>query len=168
MIRLAVTSLIVLSLISCAKQKKDLGPITPTDISTSVDESIQDKPIQFDAMGSDGGSINGLSSIYFPYDRADITEAAKSDLAANAQWMNNNANVAIQIEGHCDERGSIEYNLSLGERRANAVKNYLISMGVSPNRLSTISYGEEKPIMDVGNDTAWNRNRRANFVPISQ
>ena len=79
--------------------------------------------------------------------------------------MKKNANTKVQIEGHCDSRGSIEYNVALGERRANSVKDYMLSLGLGSNRLATISYGEEKPLVSAENEAAWKKNRRANFVP---
>ncbi len=130
-------------------------------------EAIDQTAMNFDAAGSDSGNIAGLSTIYFDYDQANLSSEARSTLAQNAEWMKaNNANV--QIEGHCDSRGSIEYNLALGERRAKAVKNYMVSLGIPAARLSIISYGEEKPLDPSENESAWSKNRRANFLPLSQ
>jgi peptidoglycan-associated lipoprotein len=85
-------------------------------------------------------------------------------LKANSAFLKKFPNIKIQIEGHCDERGTNEYNLALGERRANSTKKYLLSLGVSENRMSTISYGEEKPMDSAHNEEAWAKNRRAHFV----
>ncbi|MFP5519685.1 MAG: OmpA family protein [Bdellovibrionia bacterium] len=103
---------------------------------------IDSAALSFDPMGSDSGKIAGLKTIFFPYDRSTLDETAKADLAANADWIKRNGNVRVQIEGHCDSRGTIEYNVALGERRANAVKTYLVGLGVPADRLAIISYGE--------------------------
>jgi peptidoglycan-associated lipoprotein len=130
------------------------------------DTSIATKPLGFDPMGSDSGSIAGLRTINFEYDKAALSTEARKTLSENANWIRENTNVNIQIEGHCDERGSVEYNLALGERRAKSVKTYLTNLGIDGNRLSIISYGKEKPIAQGDSEDAWARNRRANFVPL--
>jgi peptidoglycan-associated lipoprotein len=89
-------------------------------------------------------------------------------LKENAALLHKYPKVKIQIEGHCDERGTNEYNLALGERRANSTRNYLISLGISPDRISTISYGEERPLDPGHNEEAWAKNRRAHFVILSK
>ena len=96
-----------------------------------------------------------------------IVEKFKEKLKSNIEWMKKNAGVKMTIEGHCDQRGSNEYNLSLGERRANSVKQMMQSMGVSAARLSTVSFGEEKPLMQGDSEEAMAKNRRANFVPAN-
>ena len=93
---------------------------------------------------------------------------AQSRLQGMADHLKNAQNAVVQIEGHCDERGSIEYNLALGERRAQSVKNYLVQLGIDAARLSTISYGEEKPATDGHDETAWSKNRRAEFTISNQ
>lgn len=147
-----------LTIVGCGSTKKE----------SSGEDSIEAKGMAFDPSGSDGGNIPGLKSINFDYDKATLSSDARRDLAANATWLNENAKVSIQIEGHCDSRGSSEYNLSLGERRANSVKSYLVSLGVDSQRLSVISYGEEKPLDASESEASWARNRRANFVPLAQ
>jgi peptidoglycan-associated lipoprotein len=122
----------------------------------------------FDPQGSDSGKIDGLGSINFEYDKSALTEKAKKQLATNAGWIKAHDKTNLQVEGHCDGRGSIEYNLALGERRAKAVKNYLVSMGVAAARLSVISYGKEKPLDSSESEAAYAKNRRANFVPLNQ
>lgn len=102
--------------------------------------------------------------IYFDFDDYTIKPEAQEKLAALAQHMKSATGAVVQIEGHCDERGSNEYNLALGERRAQSVKDYLTNMGVEAGRLSTISYGEEKPVADGHSEAAWSQNRRAQFV----
>jgi peptidoglycan-associated lipoprotein len=98
--------------------------------------------------------------VYFAYDKSDITPESRKILENQAAWMQKNANVTVTIEGHCDERGTREYNLALGERRANAVKNVLIALGIPANRVSTISYGKERPAVVGSTEAAWAQNRR--------
>lgn len=129
---------------------------------------IENTPMSFDAGGSDSGKISGLETINFDYDKALLSASAKKKIQGNAEWMKSRGNINIQIEGHCDARGSIEYNLSLGERRAKAVKEYMVSLGVSDSRISIISYGKEKPLANGDSEDAYAKNRRANFVPLAQ
>lgn len=104
-----------------------------------------------------------LEMIHFDFDKYNIKPQFQSVLERHAQWMKDNSNVDIVIEGNCDEWGTEEYNLALGERRANSAKNYLVNLGVSPDRLSTISYGETRPIDTAHNPKAWAMNRRDEF-----
>ncbi|HEY5869797.1 MAG TPA: peptidoglycan-associated lipoprotein Pal [Candidatus Tectomicrobia bacterium] len=106
--------------------------------------------------------------IFFDYDQYDLRTDARATLDRKASFLNQNSSVRSQIEGHCDERGTNEYNLALGERRANAAKQYLTTAGISGGRLSTISYGEERPLDPGRNEAAWARNRRAHFVITGQ
>jgi peptidoglycan-associated lipoprotein len=106
--------------------------------------------------------------ILFDFDKYDLRPDARAILDRKVGFLNENASVRSQIEGHCDERGTNAYNLALGERRANAAKQYLTNAGVSAGRLSTISYGEERPLDPGHNEAAWARNRRAHFVVTGQ
>lgn len=116
------------------------------------------------ALTTEGGEVSvDLGTVYFDFDKYDLKPEARDTLAVNADWLKANTGIQIQIEGHCDERGTVEYNLALGERRANAVKNYLVSLGVDEARLFTISYGEEMPADPGHNREAWAKNRRAQF-----
>jgi len=101
---------------------------------------------------------------YFDYDKADIRADARGALSQTADYLKANPSVKATIEGHCDERGSTEYNLGLGDRRANAVKQYLVSLGVTADRLSTVSFGKEKPFCNDHNEACWQQNRRGHFV----
>jgi len=105
-----------------------------------------------------------LKDIHFEFDKYDIRPADAAILKGNADLLKKYHKVKVQIEGHCDERGTIEYNLALGERRANSTRDYLVSIGVSPERISTISYGKEKPLDPAHNEEAWAKNRRAHTV----
>jgi len=101
---------------------------------------------------------------YFDYDKADIRPDARESLSKTADFLKNYPQIKVTIEGHCDERGSTEYNLGLGDRRASAVKQYLVSLGISADRLSTVSYGKEKPFCMEHNESCWQQNRRGHFV----
>ena len=99
--------------------------------------------------------------VFFATNESILTTASRETLRAQAAWLRENSNITIVLEGHADERGTREYNLALGEKRAQAVKNYLIGLGISPDRVSTISYGKERPAVVGSNDGAWAQNRRS-------
>jgi peptidoglycan-associated lipoprotein len=105
-----------------------------------------------------------LQPAYFPLDSADLDDAARAVVSANADVLKKNPVWAVTIEGHCDERGTAEYNLALGERRAQAARTYLVSLGIAAARLRTVSYGDEYPFDRAHAEDAWARNRRAHFV----
>ncbi len=109
-----------------------------------------------------------LKDIHFDFDRYDLTPTAREILSQNGELLLKHSRANIQIEGHCDERGTIEYNLALGDRRSTSAEQYLIALGVSPNRISTISYGEEMPVDPGHTEEAWAKNRRAHFVIVSK
>ena len=109
--------------------------------------------------------LSGIfKDIYFDFDRYEMREDAKPILKSVADYLRKNTSYKILIEGHCDERGTSEYNLGLGDRRARATKDYLVSLGVSSSRIDTISYGKEKPACSEHTEDCWTRNRRAHFV----
>jgi peptidoglycan-associated lipoprotein len=105
--------------------------------------------------------LNVGDRVFFGFDQYNLTDEAQSTLQRQAAWLNANPSVTLLIEGNADERGTREYNLALGERRATAVKNYLVTLGISPGRLSTISYGKERPVALGHNEAAWAQNRRS-------
>ena len=161
---------LAIAISACSSKKKSGDAEAPAQDAAVTSEKapqIDSTPMSFDAAGSDSGKINGLSTINFEYDKSTLTSDAKKKIQANAQWMKAHGNSNIQIEGHCDSRGSIEYNLSLGERRAQAVRSYMTSLGVANNRMSIISYGKEKPLSNGDSEADHQKNRRANFVPIN-
>ena len=102
--------------------------------------------------------------IYFSYDSSELIPLAQILLREKSAWLEKNSSINIIIEGHCDERGTTEYNLALGEKRALTAKNFLVNLGISSSRVNTISYGEERPINTQKNSSAWAKNRRAHFV----
>ena len=101
---------------------------------------------------------------YFDFNKSDIRPDAREALAKTADLLRNYPQLRVTVEGHCDERGSTEYNLALGQRRADAAKNYLVSLGISADRMTTVSFGKEKPFCSEHNETCWQENRRAHFV----
>ena len=105
--------------------------------------------------------VNVGDRVFFSYNSAELDDDAKELLQDQVAWLKQYSNVSVIIEGHCDERGTREYNLALGEKRAQSVKNYLISLGISSDRVSTISYGKERPAVVGSNDGAWAQNRRS-------
>jgi peptidoglycan-associated lipoprotein len=105
-----------------------------------------------------------LKDVYFDYDRYDLSADARTILRANADWLKTNSNARVEIEGHCDDRGTNEYNLALGAKRAQSAREYLATLGVAASRLSTISYGAEIPVCKEQTEDCWKQNRRARFV----
>jgi peptidoglycan-associated lipoprotein len=105
-----------------------------------------------------------LKDVYFAFDRYDLSNEARTVLRTNADWLKSNPAVRVEIEGHCDERGTSEYNLALGAKRAQAAREYLATLGVAAERLSTTSFGEEIPLCKDANEGCWKQNRRARFV----
>jgi peptidoglycan-associated lipoprotein len=109
-------------------------------------------------------AVSDLADVYFDFDKYDIRPNDARTLDSNAQWLKRNPDHLLLIEGHCDERGTNEYNLALGERRAKSAMNYLVSQGVQASRITIISYGEERPVCTEKNESCWSRNRRAHFL----
>jgi peptidoglycan-associated lipoprotein len=113
-----------------------------------------------DSMEARDFMANAEDRVFFAYDSSAVSSSAADILDTQAAWLKKNKNVNIVVQGHCDERGTREYNLALGERRANAVKKYLVSQGVAADRITVISYGKERPAVLGNNETAWAQNRR--------
>jgi peptidoglycan-associated lipoprotein len=128
------------------------------------EQAITDSPVYTSGSTTMGnGTAAGLNRIFFEFDQFTLTAEARDTLAQNADYMKINSGLWVRIEGYCDERGSDEYNLALGERRASATKNYMVSLGVDPGRLTILSYGEELPLDPGRSEIAWAKNRRAEF-----
>jgi peptidoglycan-associated lipoprotein len=121
-----------------------------------------------DALRSGESATGGpLKDVSFGFDSAALSESARATLKSNGEWLKANPAARVQIEGHCDERGAADYNMALGAKRAQAAMDYLATLGIAANRLSTISYGEEVPVCKENNEECWAKNRRARFV-VSQ
>lgn len=137
------------------------------EVSGIREQELSEAEIRERAARAEAEAVaTGLERIFFDFDQYVLTAEARDILAENAEYLKANSQIKVRIEGHCDERGSDEYNLALGERRAQAAQKYLTSLGIDPNRLEVISYGEEKPLDPANNEEAWAKNRRAEFVPV--
>ncbi len=141
------------------------GNITSETTGGGGSERIDGSPMNFSTTGSDSGSIEGLQTVHFDYDKSTLPSVEREKLQGNAAWLKKNPSSKMLIEGHCDQRGSTEYNLSLGERRANAVKQMMVKMGINESRISTVSFGKEKLLANGESESEMAQNRRANFVP---
>ena len=151
---------------SCAKKtvKSDAGK-TAAELEAERQRAIEEerlKETESAVMAAKKAFVN--EDVYFEYDRYDLLPAAQEVLRKKAEWLQRNPGVPVYVEGHCDERGTNEYNLALGDRRAESAKSFLVDLGISASRLTTISYGEERPIDSGQNEEAWAKNRRAHFV----
>lgn len=151
---LSLTAVVIaLGLSSCTKdEKKPVEPVAPVTTESPA------APTEAPAVELK------TTPIYFGFDDYTLSSEAQSILTAMAEGLKANKSAVIQIEGHCDERGTVEYNLALGERRAQSVKNFLSQLGVEAARLSTISYGEEKQVAQGHSEESWAKNRRAEFI----
>jgi peptidoglycan-associated lipoprotein len=165
-----LTIFAVLLLAACSSNKdKDVPLSEVTEIGTTGQAGQIGQGTMFDDVelgGPQAGTqedltVNVGDRVYFGYDRYDLTSEARAQLDLQAQWLNKYPSTAITIEGHADERGTREYNLALGERRATSVKNYLVALGVTPSRVQTISYGKERPVAVGSGDQSWAQNRRS-------
>lgn len=165
MVRKLALGLVAVALVAGCKGKQTQSDQSVDTMATGGAAGIDSAPLSYDPMGSDSGRIDGLVTVHFGYDKSSLDSQSRKDIGTNVQWMKANPAVRVQIEGHCDNRGTIEYNVALGERRANAVKAYMVSLGIPADRLSVISYGKEKPLETGDSEAAWSKNRRANFVP---
>ena len=150
------------------KDTADVGEVVVQESTGEVPGQYGDGTQVYDRGMIDGpapGSqqdlvVNVGDRVFFGFDRYDLTSEAQHTLQMQAEWMKRYPNVTVTIEGHCDERGTREYNLALGERRANSVKNFLVAMGIDARRVNTISYGKERPAVLGSNPSAWAQNRR--------
>jgi len=136
-------------------------PVTETIVSQEVTEELPDDLAQLNARGY-------LEDVFFDTDRFDLTPETRGSLTKNAAWLQNHPTISILVEGHCDERNTREYNLALGERRASAVRDYIVFLGIASQRFQIISYGEERPFARGHNESAWRLNRRSHFVIVAR
>jgi peptidoglycan-associated lipoprotein len=133
------------------REKMAATPVTP-------------QPETAQARGAAQEKASPLQDIFFDFDKSSIRADMKKSLAENIRWLKANPTTSIIIEGHCDERGTVEYNQGLGQRRAASVKNYLVAAGISAKRIKVVSYGKERPFVTGHDESAWKWNRRAHFV----
>lgn len=143
------------------------GPGGSADSSVRVTVSAPPPPpTAAPEPGIDELFLRDVKDAYFDYNKADVREDARTALGQTADFLKAHPEVKATIEGHCDERGSTEYNIALGQRRADAVKSYLVQLGISADRLNTVSYGKEKPFCTDHDETCWQSNRRGHFVRV--
>jgi peptidoglycan-associated lipoprotein len=140
-----------------AEPKKEVTESFPT-------QPVSSTPIAAESTVDELNRKKILSTVYFDYDKSDLSDATRATLQANAEWLKANPGRVVRVEGNCDERGTVEYNLALGQRRAASVRDYLAGLGIDPSRLRTISYGKERPVDPGHDDAARAKNRRAEFV----
>ncbi len=143
------------------EEVKKAEPEVKEEMPVEVEKEVDEEALREEILRKVAGSVQ---DVFFAFDKYNLSDMAKRKLESTASALKENSGVRVLIEGHCDERGTIEYNLVLGEKRANAAMDYLVNLGVSADRLNTISYGEEKPFDSVHSEIAWAKNRRAHFV----
>ncbi len=153
-------SLLLAGIVGCSSDPKkdtsDAGSDIRSDATATGGIDGQDTD---DAMSG----MPEMMTVYFDFDRSEIKPIARDTIEMHAKYMSMNSSARVILEGHCDERGTVEYNLALGERRANSVKRVLIASGVSPDQIETVSFGEERPSMPGHDESAWSKNRRVEF-----
>ena len=171
----SVVLAVVAFVVSCSPKPKPTPPPAPTPapVSTPTVVTVEPPPTpappppkveRSDLEGSLAEVSGHLKPAFFDYDKADIRADARDVLAADATWLKRFTTVQFTLEGHCDERGTAQYNLALGDRRANAARDYLVSLGVDAGRVKTVSYGKERPFATGHDEDSWQKNRRAHFV----
>lgn len=159
----------VLALGACSKKAPEELPPPPQNVVTPAPTPTPSQP-QGPAPGTQAHfaqAMQGRDTIYFDTDKFNVDAEDQAALSQQATYLRQYPNVRATIEGHCDERGTREYNLALGERRANAAKNYLVSLGIPAERLTTVSYGKERPVALGSNEAAWAQNRRAVTIVLN-
>ena len=173
---LILVSVGLMFIISCAQTEvKSTSPEEPQaeeavqeeEIKTDDDDAAAQAALEEEALAREKANAKAMfvdENIYFDYDDSSLDDMARELLKKKAEWMNDNPDVSVVIEGHCDERGTTEYNLALGDRRAESVRSFLIDLGIDSTRLEKISYGEEMPAVQGSNEDAWAKNRRAAFT----
>ncbi|MDI1228884.1 MAG: peptidoglycan-associated lipoprotein Pal [bacterium] len=164
---LMAVMVLCIGLAGCTDKKKDAVMVND-GASTTTQQTDGTQMTTTDGQYAPGSQAQLVAEIgdrvYFGYDQYDLTAEARSTVERQAQWMKTYPNVSVMVEGHCDERGTREYNLALGEKRATAVRNYLISNGVQAGRVQSISYGKERPAIMGADETSWAQNRRGVLV----
>jgi peptidoglycan-associated lipoprotein len=142
--------------------------VPPREDFVRTDTAVREEPLPNDVE-----SLNRLAQqkgyiqdAFYNYDEASLSSEAQAALTASANWLKSHPNLNLLIEGHCDERGTEQYNLALGDRRANSARDFLVTLGIEGNRMRTVSYGEERPFAEGHDDAAWAKNRRAHLVLV--
>ena len=156
---LSITAALILTSCGSASKKN----VNDSDESSAVSTSSSSSDLEING-DSDSSKAGSLRTVFFGFNSSTLTSDAKEALSTNAEFLKENTDVEVQVEGHCDEKGGVQYNLALGENRAKAVKRYLTAMGVNSSRISTISFGKERPLAFGHDEDSWGQNRRGNFV----
>jgi len=159
--------LVMVAVLAGCSKKKEVAEPAPPPPPTTASETPAPAPPPTNTEPSEQPNKtvqDQLADVFFDYDSAELSSSAQSTLDADGKVLNDNAGTSVTIEGHCDERGTVEYNLALGDRRAAAAKDYLVRFGIAANRVSTVSYGEERPFATGADESAYAQNRRAHFV----
>ena len=176
-----VIPLVFVLFLGCPKKQPEAPPEPPVETTPTpppaeeVEEPEAPEPMDQEEQdpleSEDMREVNSEAirqgfepNVYFDFDRSNLRAEAREALTGNARWLRQHPEFIVTIEGHCDERGTNEYNLALGERRANAAQDYMVSLNVEPGRFRTISYGEERPVCTQSDEACWQRNRRAHMV----
>jgi peptidoglycan-associated lipoprotein len=168
----ALGLLLVLGLGGCSKkqQQADISSM-PSDAASEETIKVADNDIPVAQPGTEASDVitgdMGLKPVFFDFDKHELTAQARETLNANGRILKEKKTLRVTIEGHCDERGTTQYNLALGEKRARAAMNYLASLGIESGRMEIVSYGKERPFMMGHDEASWGQNRRAHFVPRS-
>ena len=153
-----------LFIVSCQKKLVDA---TPEPEPVVVEEVKEEVVVEEEVVVAPEPKISDMvmqEDVYFEFDKSILTPAAQDNLMQKAEWLRENPDAMATIEGHCDDRGTNEYNLALGDRRAESARAFLVDLGIDASRLTTISYGEERPVDPRQNEEAWAKNRRGHFV----
>ena len=154
---LIVALVLAFAFVGCSSTKKT----APTDAGMEVPSVSATAEINGD---SDSGKAGDMRTVFFAFNSSELSADAKSVLDSNVEYLKANPTIEVQIEGHCDERGGVQYNIALGEKRAQTVRNYLMAMGVASSRITMISFGKERPLSFGHDEDSWGQNRRGNFV----
>ena len=166
--------LIVFLTVACTKKGSDIpNPVEAPEVPKIEKPAEEVKPTpppkvepvkEPDPLDAFDPEANPLADVYFEFDKSDLTDETRATLNRYAEMLKTYKGLKVLIEGHCDERGTEDYNLALGERRATRVRDYLVTLGVGPQYLKTISYGESRPKVERSDEDAWSQNRRAHFL----
>lgn len=158
-----LTMAAMVALAGCAKKKPAELPPPPPSATAPAEAPAPTGPTSSIVPGSRADFLQqvGTDTVHFGTDKSDVDSEAQGILTAQAKWLVAHPSVRVTLEGHCDERGTREYNLALGDRRATAAKNFLVGQGVPADRINTISYGKERPVATGSDESAWAQNRRA-------
>ena len=166
---LALVLAVLVAATGCSKKQVETTPDRDRmDPGAAATDTGTDQPMTDDsgALSRDEALAMIGDMIFFDFDRSELRPESRTTLQQKSEILRQYPDIRVRIEGNADERGTVEYNLALGERRADAARTYLIDLGIDPDRLTTISYGEERPLAEGHNEAAWQQNRRDEFIPI--